>query len=149
MAARKKQSKSLLRARRGTSTPPSPSAISLGLIDACGHRFEAFEDPELKIQGECDYEAGTIRVAPKENTDRVLDSVVHEALHALIDSSGLGWSMRRRLGMSEREWRHFEEDFIVRPMAPALLSTLRSAPWLLRWMLLPRKPTRKARKPAA
>lgn len=118
MAARKKvrSSRRVKKARR------KPDAR----VDICGQVYDVIVDPDLKIDGECDYAQNVIRVSPQAFW-RMVDTLLHEALHALIDASGLGWQMRQRLKMSKAQWRAFEEDFIVRPMTPALLATLKNA----------------------
>lgn len=80
----------------------------------------------MKIDGLCDFDSNTITLSPRGYW-RMVDTYLHELLHGLIDGSGLGWQMRKRLKMSKAEWHAFEEDFIVRPMTPALLATLKNA----------------------
>lgn len=94
-------------------------------VDICGQDYDIIVDPDLKIDGECSYSENVIRVSPQAYW-RMVDTYLHELLHALIDASGLGWQMRQRLKMTKAQWRAFEEDFIVRPMTPALLATLKN-----------------------
>lgn len=94
-------------------------------VDICGQDYDIIVDPDLKIDGECSYSENVIRVSPQAYW-RMIDTYLHELLHALIDASGLGWQMRQRLKMTKAQWRAFEEDFIVRPMTPALLATLKN-----------------------
>lgn len=118
MAARKKVRAS----RRIRKTRRKPNAR----IDICGQEYDVIVDPDLKIDGECSYYENVLRLSPMAFW-RMMDTLLHEALHALIDASGMGWAMRQRLKMSKAQWRAFEEDFIVRPMTPALLATLKNA----------------------
>lgn len=118
MATRKKvRTRSAPRARR---RKPDFQA------DICGQTYDFVIDPKLTLEGECDFDTNTIRLSPKAFW-RMVDTFLHEALHAMIDGSGMGWAMRRRLKMSKAQWHNFEEDFIVRPMTPALLSFLKNA----------------------
>ena len=117
MAARKK-----VRSARSVKQPRrKPDAR----VDVCGQDYDVLIDPELKIDGECSYSENVIRVSPQAYW-RMVDTYLHELLHALIDASGLGWQMRQRLKMTKAQWRAFEEDFIVRPMTPSLLATLKN-----------------------
>ena len=95
-------------------------------VDVCGQVYDIIVDPKLKLDGEASFEDGQIVLKPSAYW-RMVDTLLHELLHGLIDASGLGWQMRRRLKMSLAQWREFEETFIVRPMTPALLATLKSA----------------------
>lgn len=95
-------------------------------VDICGQLYDVVIDPDLKIDGECSFSENVIRLSPQAFW-RMVDTYLHELLHGLIDGSGLGWQMRKRLKMSKAQWHAFEEDFIVRPMTPALLATLKNA----------------------
>lgn len=95
-------------------------------VDICGQVYDVVIDPEMKGHGECDFDRNLISLSPKAFWVMV-DTYLHELLHGLIDASGLGWQMRKRLKMSKAQWHVFEEDFIVRPMTPALLATLKNA----------------------
>lgn len=108
-----------------------------GSIDVCGQRYAIEIYTVLESQGECDYEAATIRLR-RQAPDRMADTLIHEVLHAILDAAGIGWTMRGRFKLSKRAYDKFEEDF-VRMMTPALLSTLRNAGWLR----LPRHPSRR------
>ena len=119
MASRKK-----VRAARRVAKKPRvrPDAR----VDICGQEFDVVIDPDLEIDGLCEHSECRIKLSPRAFW-RMVDTYLHELLHGLIDTSGLGWAMRRRLKMSKAEWHAFEEDFIVRPMTPALLATLKNA----------------------
>lgn len=95
-------------------------------VDICGQLYDVVIDPDLKTEGLCDFDATTISLSPKAFW-RMVDTYLHELLHGLIDGSGMGWQMRRRLKMTKAQWHEFEETFIVRPMTPALLATLKNA----------------------
>lgn len=111
-------------ATRKKSRKPRKKRI---FVDVCGQEYEIVVDPNLKIDGECSFSENIIRIKPGMAFWRSMDTILHELLHAIFDASGLGWTMRQRLKMSKAEWHKFEEDFIIRPMTPALLSTLKSA----------------------
>lgn len=101
---------------------PKPDAH----VEISGQVYAVYIDPNLKIDGECNYTDNEIRIKPQAFW-RMVDTYLHEMIHGLLDASGAGWQIRSRLKMSLKEWREFEEDFIVRPMTPALLATLKNA----------------------
>jgi hypothetical protein len=121
---------------------PDRSWVWIPRLKVCGQVYRVVVDPDLELEGSCEYITGEIRLREMPATRRMLDTLVHEIIHAILDACGMGWQIRQRLKMTQAQWRAFEEDFIVRPMTPALLVTLEEAGWLA----LPKLPTRRAGK---
>lgn len=103
-------------------------SYKVGKIDVAGQWWTIIVDPDLELEGACEYSTNTIRLF-EQAPERMLDALVHECLHSIIDNYGIGWQIRQRLKMTKEQWRAFEEDFIVRPLAPAFLATFRRAGW--------------------
>lgn len=127
--------------RAKDKTTPDRSYVWIRKLNIYGLHYTVIVDPDLELEGSC--ETSTLEIRIKEYAyRRMLDTLVHEIVHAMLDASGMGWAMRQRLRMSLKQWQAFEEDFIVRPLTPVLLTTLENAEWLR----LPRLPTRRGRK---
>lgn len=108
----------------------------------CGQKYVVLIDPDLELEGSCEYCTAEIRIKLLPSYRRMCDTLLHEIIHAFLDACGMGWQIRQRLKMTKAQWQAFEEDFIVRPMTPALLTTLEGVGWLT----LPKLPTRPGRK---
>jgi hypothetical protein len=117
-------------------------SYKIGKIDCAGQLWTIIVDPDLELEGACEYSTNTIRLF-EQAPERMLDALVHECLHAIFDNYGIGWQIRQRLKMTKGQWRAFEEDFVVRPLAPALLATFRRAGWLKLPRLIKRRRTRR------
>lgn len=99
-------------------------------IDVCGQTYVAKVFEELILEGGCVLDDNEISVR-RAALDRMEVTLVHELLHAILDASEMGWQIRSELGLTRKQWEKFEEDFIVRPLAPALYATLKRAGMLV------------------
>lgn len=69
---------------------------------------------------------GEIRLQPKQAPGYERDTVLHEILHAVIQTSGL---------KTGTEWTKSQEEFVVAAITPLLLDTLQRNPKLVTWLL--------------
>lgn len=104
-------------------------------VDICGHEVRVVVDDEMAEHGLAMAEDGLLKVKAKIDGEDVsfwwlFDSVFHELFHLAFKLSGAAYTMRRRLKMTPKEFHEFEEDFLVRPMTPALMSALKNAGFL-------------------
>jgi hypothetical protein len=133
---------------RKVKIPPSPSTrkgakYKVGKpIDICGQDFQVWVDPKFPIEGECDHSTGTITLQPQAPA-RMAETLIHEALHAMIEACGLKWLLRERFKLSASAMAKLDED-MIRVLAPALHSTLRRAGWLRLPTLLQKSRHRRA-----
>lgn len=87
-------------------------------LKLCGQEYRVVyatgdEVPQLvDNEGWCDTARNIIYVRAGMPASRTRDVLVHEAMHALLESSGLGYFLRTSLGQSEAEFEEFEETFI-------------------------------------
>ncbi len=141
MASRKVASRKKKTPRRKTYVDVLPP------IDVCGQVIRIVEDNDLRGQGESHFDDGMIKLRTKIDGApvffwRLLDTFIHEVLHWVFENPGTAWQIRQRLKMSVREYQKFEEDFLIRPLTPALVSTLLRA-GLLKLPALPGRPARR------
>lgn len=99
---------------------PLPKRLKIGPYD---YKVQphVFDDGDY---GECDCKKLVIRVDTSTAPGTVRDTIVHEALHALLDLVGFG----------KRLTEEAEED-LVRSLSPALLDLLRRNPSLVDFIL--------------
>ncbi len=147
-AARKqKGSESHPEERRPKKTTKSDELVGrkpwIKEIDICGQRYRIMIDPEWspkKNEAQCCEADNQIDVL-EQAEDRMHDSLIHETLHAMTDASGLRWKIATTFKLTLAERRHLDE-MICRALAPAILSSFRSAGWLR----LPGKPRHRSAK---
>lgn len=124
---------SRIRCTCGTTRPTKPSELRGTVLwftlEICGQRYEVWVDREyhpLKLEGACTWTENRIDVL-EQSYDRMLDTLIHEVLHAMTDASALKWTIHElfpKLSLQER--RRLDEAF-CRFAAPAMLSCFRSA----------------------
>lgn len=102
-----------------------------------GQVFRVVEDNDMHPEGMCIPQENLIKLRTIASDGdpiaywRLVDSWLHETLHGLIETSGMGWAIRRHLKMTKKVYEAFEEDFLVRLLTPALLSWLVTGGWLV------------------
>ncbi len=104
-------------------------------IDVCGIEYAirfvgpgrmSRESGVDECYGCVDFEKGVIYLdrALKKSPTRLRDTLYHEIGHALMESSGLGWWLKREVGLHGRKWHRFQETFI-RLFCPVMITTFR------------------------
>lgn len=91
----------------------------------------------------CLWEETRILIRKDLSDERKEHVLAHELfVHAVIEGFGIDHNLREKLGFSQPQWKKFEEN-LAETYAPALLATLKANGWLV----LPKLPGRRARKP--
>jgi hypothetical protein len=99
-----------------------------------GQRYEVVEDNEMSEYGLCEFELNRIKIrvlvsGKGKNRARlapgiILDTLVHEFMHASIDAHNIGGEARSRFKLSKKTWTTLEEDVFLRLGVPAVLPCL-------------------------
>ena len=105
-------------------------------IHVCGLRYAivfvgptrmAKESGVAECYGCVDFEKGIIYLdkALRKSPSRLRDTLFHEVGHALMESSGFGWWLKREVGLHGRKWQRFQET-LIRLATPIMITTFRS-----------------------
>ena len=81
--------------------------------------------------GDCQSDKCLIRYNPKQNTQQLRDTILHEVFHGVFHESGLSWELEQT-GVADLEER------VVRRVATLTLDTLSRNPALMAY-LFPRE----------
>ena len=78
-------------------------------------------------EGMTDYTEGVIWLQATENKSRLRDTLVHEILHACFEASGASYLLASHLRKRARAEPGEVEEQLIRTIAPAIVTALRSA----------------------
>lgn len=76
-------------------------------------------------EGVCLHEEGMIYIREMPSKPRMYDALIHELLHAVIDTSGIGTLLSNNMKRGSK-WDELEEQ-LVRILTPHIITTLRNA----------------------
>ena len=107
-------------------------------VDVCGYKYTVFSADPSRVLGMSETDEGYCRTEDCKiflNKDlhhsRVPEVLLHELIHAIFDASGICYLFQLYLP-DQHEAQGIMEEMMIRVLTPALRTTLRQVPKLIK-----------------